>query len=111
MLNDVIISTFNGKEAKHSADHRKSLLLLKNWFLSQTKNQFSRNLLEALCKIQEILYLPEDRRNAQQILQLILALFSHVMIIKTHMDGHRESMSESFWYGIYYHSLINHSAE
>ena len=34
MVNDVIISTFNGKEAKNSADHRRSLLLLTNWFVS-----------------------------------------------------------------------------
>ena len=31
---NVIISTFNGKEAKNSADHRRSLLLLTNWFVS-----------------------------------------------------------------------------
>ena len=84
MVNAVIISTFNGKEAKNSADHR-SLLLLTNWFVSHMKNHFSRNLLETLCKIQEILYLLEEKRNAQKILQLILALFSHVIIIKIHM--------------------------
>ena len=110
MVNDVIISTFNGKEAKNSADHR-SLLLLTNWFVSHMKNHFSTNLLETLCKIQEILYLPEEKRNAQKILQLILALFSHAMIIKIHMDGHIKSMSERKFYGIYYHSLIRHSAE
>ena len=80
-----IISTFNGKEAKNSAGHRRSLLLLTNWFVSHMKNHFSRNLLETLCKIQEILYLPEEKRNAQKILQLILALFSHAIIIKIHM--------------------------
>ena len=109
MVNDVIISTFNGKEAKNSADHR-SLLLLTNWFVSHMKNHFSRNLLETLCKIQ-ILYLPEEKRNTQKILQPILALFSHAMIIKIHMDGHIKSMSERKFYGIYYHSLIRHSAE
>ena len=110
MVNDVIISTFNGKEAKNSADHR-SLLLLTNWFVSHMKNHFSTNLLETLCKIQEILYLLDEKRNAQKILQLILALFSHAMIIKIHMDGHIKSMSERKFYGIYYHSLIRHSAE
>ena len=33
------------------------------------------------------------------------------MIIKIHMDGHIKSMSERKFYGIYYHSLIRHSAE
>ena len=57
------------------------------------KNNFSTNLLEALCKIQGILYLPEERRNAQAILQLVLTLFSHAMIIKRYIDGHIKSMS------------------
>ena len=61
------------------------------------KNHFSRILLETLCKIQEILYLPEEKGNAQKVLQLILALFSHAMIIKIHMDGHIKSrLKESF---------------
>ena len=111
MVNNVIISTFNGKEAKSSADHRINLLLLANLFLSHMKNHFSKNLLETLCKIQEILNLPEEKRNAQKIFQLILALFSHAMIIKIHMDGHMKSMSERKFYGIYYHGLIRHSAE
>ena len=34
---------------------------------------FLRNLPETLCKIQETLYLPEEKRNAQKILQLIIA--------------------------------------
>ena len=53
-------------------------------------------LLETFCKIQEILYLPEESRKEQQILQLILALFNHAMIMKIHMDGHIKSMSEIF---------------
>ena len=97
IVNDVIISTFNVKKAKNSADHRRSLLLLTNRFLSHMKNHFSRILLETLCKIQEILYLPEEKGNAQKVLQLILALFSHAMIIKIHMDGHIKSrLKESF---------------
>ena len=75
------------------------------------KNHFSINLLETLCKIQEILYLPEKRRNAQQILQLVLALFIHAMIIKRYMDGHIKSLSERKFYGIHYHSLITRSTE
>ena len=33
------------------------------------------------------------------------------MIIKIHMEGHIKSMSERMFYGIYFQSLIRHSAE
>ena len=77
-------------------------LLLENWSFSHMKNHFSRNLLERLCEIQEILYLPEERKNIQQILQVILTLFRHAIKIKIkiHMDGHVKSMSERKFYGI-----------
>ena len=77
-------------------------MLLENWFFSHMKNHFSRSLLERLCKIQEILYLSEERKNTQQILPLILVLFRHAIKtkIKIHMDGHVKSMSERKFYGI-----------
>ena len=52
MINDIIISTFNEKEIRNSADHKRSLLLLTNWFLSHIKNHFSKSLLETLRKKQ-----------------------------------------------------------
>ena len=59
-----------------------------------------------------MLYIYQRKKsNAPKILQLILALFSHAMIIKIHIYGHIKSMSERKFYGIYYHSLIRHSAE
>ena len=49
-----INSSFNGKEAKNAADYRKSLLLVTNWFLSNMKDHFTKNILLTLCEIQEI---------------------------------------------------------
>ena len=49
LLKDIIKSSFKGKEAKNSADHRKSVLLIINWFLSNLKNHFSKNILTTLC--------------------------------------------------------------
>ena len=49
-----INSSFNGKEAKNAADYRKSLLLVTNWFLSNMKDHFTKNILLTLCGIQEI---------------------------------------------------------
>ena len=61
LVKDIITSSFNGKEAKNSADHRKSLLLISNWFLSNMKNHFSISILITLCEIQEILYLHDQK--------------------------------------------------
>ena len=58
------------------------------------KNYFLRNLPETSCKILEILYLLEERRNTQQTLQLTLSLFSHAVTIKIHLDEHIKSISE-----------------
>ena len=49
-----INSSFNGKEAKNAADYRKSLFLVTNWFLSNMKDHFTKNILLTLCEIQEI---------------------------------------------------------
>ena len=49
-----INSSFNGKEAKNAADYRKSLFLVTNWFLSNMKDHFTKNILLTLYEIQEI---------------------------------------------------------
>ena len=71
------------------------------------------NLLETLCKMEATLYLLEESRKAHQILKFRIALFSHVMTIKIHMDGHTKSMSETFmaftitaWKGILQSNIV-----
>ena len=111
LVKDIITSSFNGKEAKNSADHRKSLLLITNWFLSNMKNHFLTNILITLCEIQEILYLPDKKRSVQKIMRLIFSTFKHAMLLKIHLDGKLKSETEQKFFGIYYHSLIRHSPE
>ena len=111
LVKDIITSSFNGKEAKNSANHRKSLLLMTNWFLSNMKNHFSTYILITLCEIQEILYLPDQRRSVQKIMRLIFSTFKHAMLLKIHLDSKLKSEIEWKFFGIYYHSLIRHSPE
>ena len=94
LVKDIITSSFNGKEAKNSADHRKSLLLMTNWFLSNMKNHFSTNILITLCKIQEILYLTDQRKSVQKIMRLIFSTFKHAMLLKIYLDGKLKSETE-----------------
>ena len=76
-VKEIINSSFNGKKAKNAADYRKSLLFVANWFLSNVKNHFTTNTLLTLCKILEILYLPETKRSAQTLMRLISTSFLH----------------------------------
>ena len=94
LVKDIITSSFNGKEAKNSANHRKSLLLMTNWFLSNMKNHFSTYILITLCEIQEILYLPDQRRSVQKIMRLIFSTFKHAMLLKIHLDSKLKSEIE-----------------
>ena len=110
-IHDVILSSFNGKEAKNSSDYRKSLLMITNWFLQHHKHHFALKILTTLSEIQEILYLPEIDRTPVTILRLIITCFKHAMLLKIHIDGNVKSLTERKMFGIYYHSLIRHSAE
>ena len=83
---------FPSQETSRTLRNMK-FLLMNLYMIFQTTLKM---LLETFCTIQEILYLPEESRKEQQILQLILALFNHAMIMKIHMDGHIKSTSEIF---------------
>ena len=110
-VKNIIAQSFNGKEAKNSADHRKSLLIITNWFIENLKDHFTTNILISLCEIQEILYLPDKNRSPLTILRLLLATFQHSMLLKIHISTSLKSMTERKFYGTYYHSLIRHSGE
>ena len=109
IIQDIINLSF-GKEARNSADHRKSLLLVTNWFYENMNNHFICNLLSTLTKIQEILYLPEEARSLTSILQLIITTFVHAMIIKINIRGNLKSLTSRKFFGKYYHSIISHAS-
>ena len=111
LVKDIVTLSFNGKEGNNSADHRESLLLIKNWFLSSLKNHFSTNILTTLCEIQEILFLPDKKRSVQKIVRLIFSTFKRAMLLKIHLDGKLKSETERKNFGTCYYSLIRHSLE
>ena len=104
-----IIQWKRGK--KTSADHRKSLLIITNWFIGNLEDHFITNILISLCEIQEILYLPDKNRSPLRILRWLLATFQHSMLLKMHISAILKSMTKRKFYGTYYHSLIRHSGE
>ena len=89
----------------------KILLLVTNWFLSNIKNHFTTNILLILCKIQEILYLPQTKKSAQKLWRLISTCFLHALFLKINIESKIKSETERTFFGIYYRSLIRHSCE
>ena len=107
-VKNIIAQSFNGKEAKNSADHRKSLLIITDWFIENLKDHFTTNILISLCEIQEILYLTDKNRSPLTILRLLLVTFQHPMLLKIHISTSLKSMMEQKFYGTYYHNLKRH---
>ena len=62
-VKNIIAQSFHEKETKNSADNRKSLLIIKNWFVQSLKDHFAANILISLREIQEILNLPDKDRS------------------------------------------------
>ncbi|XP_057299871.1 uncharacterized protein LOC130630393 [Hydractinia symbiolongicarpus] len=108
-LLEIIEASFNNKEAKNASDYRRSLLIVTNWALKNLEGHFALKLLISLSKIQEILYLPANRRSMPSILHLIIATHHHAMLIKLHIRGKLTSLTKRKFFGVYYHSIIRHS--
>ena len=93
-VKNIIARSFNGKEAKNSADHRKILLIITNWFIESLKDHFTTNILISLCETQKVLYLPDRNRSPLTIFHLLLATFHHSMLLKIHISTSLKSMTE-----------------
>ena len=50
-VQDVIISSFNNKDAKSSSDYRCSLLMITNWFQQELPNHFTTQILMTLSEV------------------------------------------------------------
>ena len=87
-----IIQWKRGK--KNSADHRKSLLIITNWFIGNLEDHFIANILISLCEIQQILYLPDKNRSPLKILRWLLTTFQHSMLLKMHISTILKSTTE-----------------
>ena len=118
-LQSIINSSFNNKDAKNSADYRKSLLVVTNWFLEKNKNiptvnfksleNITIKLLTTLAEIQELLYLPDNERNISKVLRLINITFIHGMLLTKFLDKNKSKLKDRKDFGVYYHSLIGHA--
>ena len=62
-VKNIIAQSFHEKETKNSAGQRKSLLIIKNWFVQSLKDPFTTNILISLRQIQEMLYLPDKNMS------------------------------------------------
>lgn len=108
-VSDMIHASFNNKEAKNSADHRKSLLVVTNWFSKHLPNSFGYGLLQTLAEMQEILYMPDSKRCPRTVLRLMNVTFRHAMLIKLNIRGQLEKLGSRKFFGVYYHSLVRHA--
>ena len=89
----------------------KSLLLVRNWFLSNIKSHFTTNVLLTLCEIQETLHLLDTKRFTQKLMCLISTYFLHALFLKINIEGKIKSATERKFFGIHHHSLITHSCD
>ena len=110
-VTQAIEKSFNGKEAKNSADYRKSLLILCTFFNERFPNGYLTEILMTLAEIQQILYLQEKDRTVSRILRLHNIIFKHAMLLKIHFANNLKKLTERRFFGVYYHSLTVHARQ
>ena len=86
-VKEVIKKSYQDKAAKNAADHRRSLLLITNWFQQNLSDHYTTKILESFTEIQEILYLPDKERSLQSVFRLTITTFIHSMLLKIYIDG------------------------
>ena len=91
----------NGKETKNGSDYRKSLLLVRNWLLETAPVHFVTKIILTMCKIQEISYLPESKRNLKKILRLGNIKFFHSMFLVINLKNNSKSLINQLCKGNY----------
>ena len=85
-LQNVITSSYEGKEVKGGADTRLALLLVTNSIKDNVPGHINM-IFEALCTIQEFLYLNDNKRTAESVLTLYGKTFVHGILLRKH-NGH-----------------------
>ena len=61
--------------------------MITNWFQQELPNHFTTQISKTLSEIQELLYLPDNKRNPATILRLIIKTYKHAMFLKINIDG------------------------
>ena len=108
MINDFLISVFNGKESKRGCDYRECLIKVFCYFKEKYPENCITEVLYTLCEIQRSLYQQESQRTVASVLHLYIQTFLHVIMIKIAFGNNIKSMTERKFYGKYYHALTSH---
>ena len=101
-----------GKEVKRCVDYRFSLLKIAHYMKDKfdKRDQNIQLMFETLVEIQQILYLPEEKRTPRIILRLYnLTLLHAIMCHSIFQRKNIKSMTYRKFYGKYYHGLITHA--
>ena len=89
----------------------KISLIVTQWFLENHEDRIFRDIIIALCEIQEIIYLPDNQRSPQTVLRLYIITFIHMIYVKMNLRENLKKLARRKFFGSYYHSLIRQCPE
>ena len=88
-LKKVIHTSFNGKEAKNSADYKESLLIVGAWLIQNYPNHFITNIITTF------LYAPDSKQSIQSMFHLRNITFYHALLLKIQLQGNIKSITSN----------------
>ena len=109
-LQNVITSSYEGKEVKRGADTRLALLLVTSSIKDNVPGHIYM-IFETLCAIQELLYLNDNKRTAESVLALYVKTVLNGILLRKHIGHNIKKLSAKKLYGKYFHFLFRHFAE
>ena len=109
---NVITSSYEGKQVKRGADTRLALLLVTSSIKDNVPGHIYM-IFEALCAIHELLYLNDNKGNvtAESVLALYGKTFLHGILLRKHIGHNVKKLTVKKLYGKYFHSLFRHCAD
>ena len=113
-LQNVITSSYEGKEVKRGADTRLALLLVTSSIKDNVPGHIYM-IFEALCAIHELLYLNDNKGKitAESVLALYGKTFLHGILLRKD-NGHNvkkltvKKLYEKYFHSLFYHCAIEH---
>ena len=88
-------------------DHRDSLLIVAEHCQEEYPDSIMTEIFVTFSQIQAILYLPDNQRSCQYVLQLYVLTFKHAMLLYQIIKTCNKLTSRKL-YGKYFHSIIHH---
>ena len=109
-LQNVLTSSYEGKEVKRGADTRVALLLVTSSIKDNVPGHIYL-IFETLCAVQELPHLNDNKRFAESVLALFSKTFSHGILLRKHIRHNVKKLTVKKLYGKYFHSLFCHCAD